>query len=103
MTTVVRIRRKDGMIIQNCDVYIGRAMYQGGWKLQKSIWANPFKVNKDGTREEVLELYKNYVLTSPELMSKLHELNGKILGCWCKPQPCHGDILIELINNNNLQ
>ena len=24
------------------------------------------------------------------------ELEGKELGCWCKPSPCHGDILIKL-------
>lgn len=25
------------------------------------------------------------------------ELEGKNLGCWCKPEACHGDILVELI------
>lgn len=29
----------------------------------------------------------------------LLKLNGKTLGCWCKPDACHGDILIELINS----
>ena len=28
---------------------------------------------------------------------KLSELKGKRLGCWCKPAPCHGDVLVELI------
>jgi hypothetical protein len=31
-------------------------------------------------------------------MNDLHELNGKELGCWCKPDKCHGDILIKLYN-----
>ena len=26
----------------------------------------------------------------------LHELDDKILGCWCYPKPCHGQVLIEL-------
>ena len=26
------------------------------------------------------------------------ELDGKVLGCWCHPQPCHGHTLIQLIN-----
>ena len=26
----------------------------------------------------------------------IKELKGKILGCWCPPQKCHGDVLIEL-------
>ena len=34
---------------------------------------------------------------SIEAINDLHELKGKTLGCFCKPQPCHGDILIKLI------
>jgi Domain of unknown function (DUF4326) len=33
-------------------------------------------------------------------LNDLHELQGKVLCCYCKPQPCHGDTLIELIENN---
>lgn len=32
------------------------------------------------------------------LMKSLPELKGKTLGCWCKPYPCHGDVLVELLN-----
>lgn len=71
------------------DVYIGRP----------SKWGNPFVVGKDGTREEVIEKYKQWVLTQQHLIDSLHELKGKILGCWCYPQACHGDVLIELVNN----
>lgn len=31
-------------------------------------------------------------------MRSLHELDGKILGCFCKPDKCHGDVLIKLLN-----
>ena len=72
------------------DVYIGRP----------SKWGNPF-VMKDGwTRGDVIELYENW-LTSNEadgLMLELHELRGKVLGCWCAPLPCHGDVLARLAN-----
>jgi len=31
-------------------------------------------------------------------MPRLEELEGKTLGCWCKPdQLCHSDVLIELL------
>jgi hypothetical protein len=30
-------------------------------------------------------------------MKALFELKGKILGCWCHPLPCHGDVLVKLI------
>lgn len=77
------------------DVYIGRG----------SKWGNPYS-HKGGTlakyvvdsREEAIAKYKDYVLSSPELMKALPELRGKVLGCFCKPKSCHGDILVELVN-----
>lgn len=41
-TTVVRIRMERGKVVQDCDVYIGRACNMGGWRLRQSKWANPF-------------------------------------------------------------
>lgn len=63
-----------------------------------SIWSNPFEIGKDGTRKEVIEKYREYLLDNPILMGKIKELKGKILGCWCAPQACHCDILAELAN-----
>lgn len=69
------------------DVYIGRP----------SKWGNPFVIGVDGTREEVIAKYEQYVRESPKLMAALPELEGKTLGCWCAPLPCHGDVLIKLV------
>lgn len=92
---VVRIRRQNGQIVQDCDVYIGRQCSMGGWYLPQSKWANPYSVKEYG-REEALRLYREMIIRSPALLSALPELTGKRLGCWCSPQPCHGDILVEL-------
>ena len=70
------------------DVYIGRG----------TKWGNPFKEGKDGTREEVIELYRQYAKNNPDIANCLDEIRGKRLGCSCKPQPCHGDVLVEMIN-----
>lgn len=59
-----------------------------------TIWGNPFK---DGTREENIENYRIYILSNPYLMSRICELKGKRLGCSCKPKKCHGDVLVELV------
>jgi len=80
---------------QRHDIYIGRP----------SIWGNPFS-HKQGTiakfkvasRKEAIDRYREWILTQPLLLKKLPELEGKVLGCWCKPSACHGDVLIELIN-----
>jgi hypothetical protein len=72
------------------DAYIGRG----------SIWGNPFRIGEDGNREEVIQLYMDYLLRKPELIMRIGELKGKILGCWCDPLPCHGDVLSALANRN---
>ena len=81
------------------DVYIGRP----------SKWGNPFTHKKDSTnakyfkptRAEAIEAYRDYILTGKgtHLLEDLGELEGKVLGCWCKPKSCHGDILIEIIKS----
>lgn len=78
-------------------VYIGRSFTMGGWNLPRSKWANPYNV-KDYGRDHALELYRDYILTTPHLLHALPELNNKILACWCDPEPCHGHILLSLLN-----
>ena len=70
------------------DIYIGRP----------SRWGNPFSIGKDGTRAEVIEKYEKWIRTQPHLMRDLHQLKGKVLGCWCAPKNCHGNILVKLIS-----
>ena len=67
------------------DVYIGRP----------SKWGNPFVIGKDGTREDVVSKYKEWV---QEQALDFKELKGKTLGCWCSPHACHGDVLVEFAN-----
>lgn len=78
-------------------VYIGRGM--GAWVRgaeQGSPWANPFSAKKYG-REECIKQYRKYILESPQLLRQLETLRGCVLGCWCKPEACHGDVLVELL------
>jgi uncharacterized protein DUF4326 len=69
-------------------VYIGRP----------SKWGNPFKIGRDGSRNEVIAKYRKWLLTRPDLIAALPELRGRTLVCWCAPLPCHGDVLLELAN-----
>jgi len=72
------------------DVYIGRP----------SDWGNPWSVGIDGTREEVIARYRVYITQErPDLLARAKiELKGKVLGCWCAPKSCHGDVLVEVAN-----
>ena len=72
------------------DVYIGRP----------SAWGNPFEIGAAGTREEVIDKYRKYVMRCPDRVANIkRELRGKVLGCWCAPKPCHGDVLLEVANS----
>ena len=69
------------------DVYIGRP----------GPWGNPYIVNRHGTRDQVIELYRRRLWTDLQegrvTRSDLAALAGKRLVCWCAPAPCHGDVL----------
>lgn len=60
-------------------------------------WGNPFEIGKDGTREEVVAMHLFWVVRQPELMADLWQLKGKILGCWCDPDLCHGYNYVYLL------
>lgn len=72
------------------DIYIGRG----------SVYGNPFVIGKDGTREEVIAEYKHYLwrlfCDGDVTKEQILELSGKKLGCFCKPQACHGDMIVKL-------
>lgn len=64
-----------------------------------SEWGNPFEISKDGTRSQVISMYADWLYSQDRLLDRLHELKGHILGCWCSPKYCHGDVLAELANS----
>jgi hypothetical protein len=49
------------------------------------------------TREEAIDRYEAWIRRQAFLIDQLKFLRGKVLACWCPPQPCHGDVLIKLI------
>ena len=72
------------------DVYIGRP----------SVWGNPYKIGRDGSREEVIAKYREYIIGQIEGGLSLEPLRGKVMGCYCKPDACHGDVLMELLKDD---
>lgn len=72
---------------QPYDVYIGRG--------KGSIYGNPFVIGPDGSRNEVIAKFRAWLPEQPHLMARVHELHGKVLGCFCAPQACHGHVLAE--------
>lgn len=96
-TYVINVREVQWQDRSENYVYIGRP----------SKWGNPW-THRDGTRkglakyvvetrEEAIAKYEEWVRSQPHLMSALHELKDKALGCWCAPLSCHGDVLVKLV------
>jgi hypothetical protein len=90
-TEVVNIR--DNMPF---DVYIGRAGhgYDG-------YFGNEF--GGDGVpRTEAIAKYrqafKARIRVDAQFREAVHALRGKRLGCFCKPLPCHGDVIVDYLD-----
>ena len=85
MTVVVNLRK------DRYDVYIGRG----------SMFGNPFPMRCEEERDKVIEQYKVYfykrIASDEEFKKGVLALKGKILGCYCKPKKCHGDIIVEYL------
>jgi len=89
--------------------YIGRA----NGARPASPLANPYHIGKDGTRDEVIWSYRGWLSdqlqhewdarqTQPDSASpvsdELKRLQSvDVLLCYCAPEACHGDVLIEVI------
>ena len=95
MTEVIHIRfaPKDWMNNPNY-VYIGRS-----GKGLDGYFGNPFKSSSGKKHGSTLDFFRGYVVdkldTDEEYYRRVKDLRGKILVCFCKPNPCHGDILAE--------
>lgn len=90
--------------------YIGRENGFAG--LGRSPLANPFKVAEFGGRGQTLPHYKRWLWQqiqngNEEVLEALRQINkDTVLVCWCKPGPCHGDVVIkaaEWLRNNGGQ
>jgi hypothetical protein len=118
------MKRERGILLQDCEVYIGRQVSKGGWRLTKSLFANPYIVGKtmiakhSGETIHVLDhqdsiaRYWNMIVAGKVDLRSFDEitmmrralpaLRGKVLGCWCKKKGdelCHGDVLRYLADN----
>lgn len=93
MTSVVHCKKA------RYDIYIGRP----------SIWGNPFSHLpntlarfKVSSREEAIKQYKIHFyekIKEESFRERVLLLKDKVLGCFCHPLPCHGDVIAEYLNS----
>ena len=73
------------------DVYIGRP----------GPWGNPFKIGDGMSRGMAVARFRKHLAhrmqDEPGLRERIKkELKGRVLGCWCDPELCHGHVLAEI-------
>lgn len=107
-TTVINIKRKNGYFRHPRYVYIGRP----------SIWGNLFThltfLRSNGltivpTQEHAVIAFRDWVFgrkythleqqRREEVLRRMSELEGKMLGCYCVPDPCHGNVYVDMLEN----
>jgi hypothetical protein len=68
-----------------------------------SKWGNPFRITPECSRKMAIEKFREMVYNNEKFLEEIRtELRGKNLVCYCSPKPCHGDVLLEVANNNLL-
>lgn len=77
---------------EKCDVRVDRS----------SVLGNPFRIGRDGNREEVIKKYRAYLWNCVCVVDELNRLanmsDSTVLGCWCRPEKCHGDVVVGAVN-----
>jgi hypothetical protein len=102
--SLINLKGKRGIRIENL-VYIGRRF--GGY--EGSVLGNRFKSGRDGNRDEVVDvLYRDWLWKEYQkkgvvydelvrLVNKLKKGEDVVLGCWCYPLNCHGNIVMKCV------
>lgn len=91
----MKVLNKRTDVIPEGAVYVGRP----------STWGNPFRIGRDGTREECVQKFRSMLRADLEsghredVRRAIEALRGKDLVCWCAPEACHADVLLEIAND----
>lgn len=100
------------------DVYVGRGPCPRRGHAGRSIYGNPFSVDVFGVEAMVLFLRwcagERFTVTKPVvhvpgfesgplvLEHARRDLVGSVLGCWCAPKTCHGDVWARAADGEDL-
>lgn len=91
------------------SVRVGRKGYGAVYIGRPSVLGNPFVMTSEAQRTEVIAKYKVYfekkvAARDPKFMEALDALvelarkKDVVLGCFCAPRACHGDVIKEYID-----
>ena len=82
------------------DIYIGRA-----GRGEDGYFGNPFRMGNGISRDDAVQKFRRYFagrIENSEFKRRVLALKGKRLGCFCKPNACHGDVIADWLNKMEL-
>ena len=122
VTSVVNLRdfrtmpgekHQTGLIVYRSVAYYLPPDVQLITRSPKTRWPNLFRIGKpldrrapeggsiltsSATRDDVITAYRwwleHHLKSYPDY---LEPLRGKRLACWCAPLPCHGDVILQAL------
>ena len=62
-----------------------------------TIWGNRYAGNRDEAIKQFRRQFQTDIQNGRITVAMLAELDGKRLGCVCKPKACHGDVIAEYV------
>lgn len=82
-------------VMTGTDTYVGRA-----GRGFDGYFGNPFTLRPGDDRGATIERFREYaqdrMFRDPEYRERVRALHGRRLFCFCAPQACHGEVLLEL-------
>lgn len=99
MTEIVNVRNT------GCEEYIGRGnggeAHMNNTPVGERGWiGNPY-TTAEYPREMAIELFRrdfeDRTQNDSEFRQAVEGLRGNNLGCYCRPQPCHGDVILAYL------
>lgn len=89
-------------------IRVGRASERGAVYIGRpGVLGNPFALTNEAYRDEVIARYRVYFekrLADPIFIAVLEGLETRdrkgdlVLGCFCAPRACHGDVIKEYLD-----
>jgi hypothetical protein len=96
MPKVINLSGRKPRVVHEGAVYIGRASPRSG--LRASKWANPFMIERDGARDEVIDMYERWLRDGARSDGGIARIARQGFRVLVRAACDHGDVLLRLAN-----
>jgi hypothetical protein len=82
-----------------CTHYIGRRSSYLGTEPHGEFanLGNMYNISATMDRATVVAAFERLVRKTPDMLKRIEHLPADaVLGCWCAPLACHGDVIIKI-------